>query len=251
MRERAGFPLDQNLDGIVVRGRGVGLGRGESGRESPPHELLSQVDVLGESAQHVHLHRGPLVSGPRGVRRDPVGRRGERDRTLGSAGGVALVVVVHGHVSEHVVPEGSVLRGGLLRILTGTATGRLLVVQRGPVARAEESRAFELDQVHRRAVHIPGVRRQHLSDRGRIDAFKRALQRLLLGVVGTPLRGRSACASHANHRDMPRQSRAPSRFPPPGLSSSLFPLLTRASSSRVSLCGARDGGTEENAIAFE
>ena len=129
MRERAGFPLDQDLDGIVVRGRGVGRGRVESGRESPPHELLCQVDVFGESAQHVNLHRGPLVSGPRCVRRDPVGRRGERVHTLGGAGGVALVVVVHGHVSEHVVPEGSVLRGGFLRVLTGTATGRLLVVR--------------------------------------------------------------------------------------------------------------------------
>ena len=35
-----------------------------SGR-SPPHELLCQVDVFGESAQHVNLRRGPLVSGPR------------------------------------------------------------------------------------------------------------------------------------------------------------------------------------------
>ena len=65
MHERAGFPLDQNLDGIVVRGRGVGRGRVESGRESPPHELLCQVDVFGESAQHVNLRRGPLVRAKR------------------------------------------------------------------------------------------------------------------------------------------------------------------------------------------
>ena len=129
MRERAGFPLDQDLDVIVVRGRSVGPGRVASGRESPPHELLSHVDVLGESAQHVHLHRGPLVSGPRGVRRDPIGRRDECVRTVESAGGVALLVVVHGHVSEHVVPEGSVMRGDLLRVLTGTATGRLHAVR--------------------------------------------------------------------------------------------------------------------------
>ena len=214
VHERAAFELDEDFDRVVVvaaaaaRGgrrvalavadRGRGRGRGRRGA-TPTHELFREVQIFRRGAQDVRLHRGPLVDGPRRVRRRAV-REDERGVALREPGRLAtLVLVLHRHVLQDVVPEG---RPGRVRHRLVRVVPRLLgvVARAEPAGVASESGAFELDEIHRRRLHVTRVRRQDLGDRRGIEAFKRALQRLLLRVVRAPSRrGATGHPRDANH----------------------------------------------------